>query len=79
MPSTKITVQNNGSIRIEGDFEIVDPTGKAFGLGGRTAITLCRCGHSANKPFCDGSHNRVGFSDIVTARDLPAPAPKPKV
>lgn len=76
MPSTKITVQNNGSIRIEGDFEIVDPTGRPFGLGGRAAITLCRCGHSANKPFCDGSHNRVGFIDVVTARDLPPPKPK---
>jgi len=76
MPSTKITVQNNGSIRIEGDFEIVDPAGQAFGLAGRTVITLCRCGHSANKPFCDGSHNRVGFVDAVTARDLPPPKPK---
>ena len=35
MPETKITINNNGSIRIEGDFEIVDPQGKAFGLGGR--------------------------------------------
>ena len=76
MPSTKITVQNNGSIRVEGDFEIVDPAGTAFGLAGRTAITLCRCGQSGNKPFCDGSHNRVGFTDNVTARDLPAPKPK---
>ena len=76
MSSTKITVQNNGSIRIEGDFEILDPMGKAFGLAGRSVITLCRCGHSANKPFCDGSHNRIGFSDTVTARELPPPKPK---
>jgi CDGSH-type Zn-finger protein len=77
MAGTKITVNNNGSIRVEGDFEIVDGLGKAFGLGGRTAITLCRCGHSQNKPFCDGSHKTSGFSDTVTARDLPPPAPKP--
>jgi CDGSH-type Zn-finger protein len=76
MPTTKITVQNNGSIRVEGDFEILDPVGQAFGLGGRSTITLCRCGHSGNKPFCDGSHNRVGFSDTVAARDLPPPKPK---
>ena len=75
MPA-KITVQNDGSIRIEGDFQIVDPTGTPFGLGGRPAISLCRCGQSANKPFCDGSHKRVGFSDTVVARDLPPPAPK---
>ncbi len=76
MPSTKITVQNNGSIRIEGDFEIVDPMGTPFGLGGRTVVALCRCGHSGNKPFCDGSHNRMGFSDTVVARELAPPKPK---
>lgn len=74
--STKITIQNNGSIRVEGDFQILDPSGNAFGLAGRTVITLCRCGQSANKPFCDGSHNRIGFSDVVTARELPPPKPK---
>jgi CDGSH-type Zn-finger protein len=73
---TKVTVQNNGSIRIEGDFEILDPTGAAFGLAGRTVISLCRCGQSANKPFCDGSHNRTGFNDTVAARELPPPKPK---
>jgi CDGSH-type Zn-finger protein len=76
VPSTKITINNNGNIRVEGDFEIVDPQGNAFGLGGRTVISLCRCGQSKNKPFCDGSHNAVGFNDPVVARDLPAPKAK---
>jgi CDGSH-type Zn-finger protein len=76
MAATKITINSNGNIRVEGDFEIVDPTGKPFGLAGRTTISLCRCGQSANKPFCDGSHNRIGFNDPVTARDLPPPKPK---
>jgi len=75
MPA-RITVNHNGSIRLEGEFEILDPTGKAFGLGGRTVVSLCRCGQSGNKPFCDGSHKRVGFSDAVEARDLPPPLPK---
>ena len=73
---TKITCMNNGPIRIEGDFEICDPNGAAFGLAGRTTISLCRCGQSANKPFCDGSHNRTGFIDPVVARELPPPKPK---
>ena len=71
MASTKITVNNNGSIRIEGDFSIHDAEGKEFGLGGRTIISLCRCGHSANKPFCDGSHKANGFASRCEARDLP--------
>jgi len=73
---TKVSPQNNGPIRIEGEFEILDPTGASFGLAGRTVISLCRCGQSANKPFCDGSHARTGFSDAVTARELPPMKPK---
>ncbi|GAC1617230.1 MAG: CDGSH iron-sulfur domain-containing protein [Candidatus Acidiferrum sp.] len=76
MAATKVTVNNNGSIRIEGDFDILDPQGNAFDLAGRKTIGLCRCGQSKNKPFCDGSHNANGFHDIVVARVLPAPKPK---
>ncbi|MCS7315959.1 MAG: CDGSH iron-sulfur domain-containing protein [Bryobacterales bacterium] len=71
MAGAKITVVSNGPLRIEGEFVIVDPEGKAFGLAGRTAISLCRCGHSENKPFCDGAHRRVGFVAPAEARDLP--------
>lgn len=73
--AVKITVRSDGPLRVEGDLELVDMEGKAYGLGGRTAIALCRCGHSANKPFCDGSHKTAGFQDKQTARDLPAPQP----
>jgi CDGSH-type Zn-finger protein len=76
MAASKITINNDGSIRVEGDFEICDPTGQPFGLAGRTAIGLCRCGMSENKPFCDGSHARNGFKDNVVARELPPPKPK---
>jgi CDGSH-type Zn-finger protein len=73
MAATRITVRPNGPYRIEGDFELLDAQGRPFGLGGRTAISLCRCGHSQNKPFCDGSHASVGFQSVVEARDLDAP------
>jgi CDGSH-type Zn-finger protein len=73
---TKITVNNNGPLRVEGEFAIQDAQGKEFGLAGRTVISLCRCGFSANKPFCDGSHARQGFQSVCEARDLPAPQPK---
>jgi CDGSH-type Zn-finger protein len=73
---TKVTFKNNGPILVEGDFEIVDLAGNKFGLAGRTTIGLCRCGHSANKPFCDGAHRTANFASEITARDLPPPAPK---
>ena len=56
MSGTKITVNDNGSLKIEGDFEIVDKNGTQYDLGGREIISVCRCGLSKNKPFCDGSH-----------------------
>jgi CDGSH-type Zn-finger protein len=68
---TKITVKNNGSIRVEGDFEIFDSDGNKFDLSGRTAVSLCRCGHSADMPFCDSSHKRVDFKSELKARTLP--------
>ena len=74
MAATKVTILSNGPIRVEGDFSVVDQNGKEFGLGGRTAVTLCRCGHSANKPFCDGTHKRQTFDSPVEARDLPPKA-----
>ena len=68
---TKITVNSNGSLKIEGDFVITDASGNEYGLQGRTSLGLCRCGHSNNKPFCDGSHNRESFNHEATAFDLP--------
>jgi CDGSH-type Zn-finger protein len=74
--ATKVTVINNGPIRLEGDFEIYDGTGNRYGLGGRTAISLCRCGKSDNKPFCDGHHGVTGFESLCQAQELPPPKPK---
>ncbi|MGB3617590.1 MAG: CDGSH iron-sulfur domain-containing protein [Catalinimonas sp.] len=70
MATTKMTLLPNGSMKVEGDFEILDAQGNAYGLGGRTLVSLCRCGFSANKPFCDGSH-RGKFEDDPAAFDLP--------
>jgi CDGSH-type Zn-finger protein len=71
MPETRVTVRKNGPLLVQGDFQILDAAGAAYGLGGRDAVSLCRCGQSANKPFCDGSHNHHGFQDDPQARDLP--------
>ena len=72
----KITVFNNGPLRVEGEITMVDANGKEYGLGGRTALGLCRCGMSENKPFCDGSHARQGFQSMCEAKELPPPKPK---
>jgi CDGSH-type Zn-finger protein len=77
MADAEINVFPNGPLRITGNFVIKDGQGKEFGLAGRTTISLCRCGFSANKPFCDGSHARNGFQSVCEARELPPPAPKP--
>ena len=61
MAATRIQVMSNGSLRVEGDFEIVDSEGRPFGLAGRQRVSLCRCGHSGTKPYCDGTHRRVDF------------------
>lgn len=77
MADSKITVRNSGPLKVEGDnITICDQDGKVFGLAGRTIVSLCRCGQSANKPFCDGSHARVGFQSDVVATELPPPKPK---
>ena len=70
MATTKITINNNGSMRIEGDFEMADKNGNIYGLGGREVVSLCRCGLSKNKPFCDGSH-RGNFEHDAVAFELP--------
>jgi uncharacterized protein with NRDE domain/CDGSH-type Zn-finger protein len=67
---TKLTIHNNGFLKVEGDFVIVDVNGKEYGLAGRDSVSLCRCGLSKNKPFCDGSH-REHFDHQAIAFDLP--------
>lgn len=74
--SAKITVRNNSSLKIEGDFEIFDGNGEKFDLGGRNVVSLCRCGKSAKSPFCDGSHSSCGFESNITAYALPAKGEK---
>ena len=76
MADTEITVSNNGPLRLKGSFTIKDSEGNPYDLAGREALALCRCGHSENKPFCDGTHNRAGFNHESKAFALPPPKPK---
>jgi len=73
----EITIMDNGPIRVSGtDIVLKDVTGKPITPANPAQFALCRCGHSANKPFCDGSHNRSGFVSTCEATELPPPKPK---
>ena len=70
MSQVKITVRKNGSLRVDdpnGVVEMVDADGNQNDLKGKTAFSLCRCGASANRPICDGSHNKIAFQASDTA------------
>ena len=69
----EIWVLKNGPLRVKGDVVLKDADGETYDLKGREAVSLCRCGHSGNKPFCDGSHNRQGFQHEPKAFALPEP------
>lgn len=71
MSDSKIMCRNHGPLVVSGSFVLTDAEEKCFDLGGRERISLCRCGASENKPFCDGSHKRASFDSQVEARDLP--------
>jgi len=78
MAKTVITINTNGSVRVEGDdFIIVDPQGNQFDLQGRQKVSLCRCGLSNNKPFCDSSHKGVFLHEVKAFALPPMPAPNP--
>ena len=57
---TKITALDNGPYLVKGPVLLLDAEGNEF-LTERATVALCRCGGSTNKPFCDGTHSKVGF------------------
>jgi len=70
MSPVNITVRNNGPYRVEieneGDVSLVDHEGKAVAMPG-LKFSLCRCGASLKKPFCDGTHSKIGFKGAQEA------------
>lgn len=66
MPTAEIKPKDDGPYLISGDFKLVDVEGNEWQAENET-IALCRCGHSQNKPFCDGSHKKIGFKESSRA------------
>ncbi|MXY24621.1 MAG: CDGSH iron-sulfur domain-containing protein [Acidobacteria bacterium] len=66
MPTT-IRLRDNGPCLVDGDdITVVDAEGNRYEIA-RRPFSLCRCGHSENKPFCDGSHRGAGFTSAPRA------------
>jgi CDGSH-type Zn-finger protein len=62
MSSLEITALADGPYRIEGSVTLLDRDERPISDAG-SPVYLCRCGRSANKPFCDGSHARTDWTD----------------
>ncbi|MBY0087583.1 CDGSH iron-sulfur domain-containing protein [Brevibacillus sp. M2.1A] len=68
MDQEKVTIKinDNGSIRVTGEVELLDGAGDKYDVG--SSFSLCRCGQSEKKPFCDGTHKKVGFESAPRAK-----------
>ena len=60
MSSVTIKSLKNGPYLVDGEVDILDPEGNKVDVD-KSPIALCRCGASSNKPFCDGTHSKIGF------------------
>jgi len=70
MADVSIRVSRNGPYLVSGGARITDADGTPYET--KETVALCRCGASTTKPFCDGTHSRIGFSAAETA--VPASA-----
>ncbi|HET9182278.1 MAG TPA: CDGSH iron-sulfur domain-containing protein [Candidatus Angelobacter sp.] len=65
-----VVARKNGPYVVSGDLNelnLTDADGNKYDLSGKQAIALCRCGGSVNKPFCDGTHSKIGFQAAEAA------------
>jgi CDGSH-type Zn-finger protein len=67
MPEILIRALPNGPYRVTGPAKVVDPQGNEIMIEEGRTVSLCRCGGSVNKPFCDGTHSRIGFAAAEAA------------
>lgn len=66
---TSIQPSDNGPYLVRGPVSLVDSEGNEIVVKGKN-VALCRCGGSENKPFCDGTHSKIGFESKVRAQGL---------
>lgn len=69
MSNIQVQPMDDGPLAVTGGVPVIDPDGRPFAGTDEGPVYLCRCGSSGNKPFCDGSHVRVGFTASDRAGD----------
>ena len=62
--AVNIKITNNGPYIVEGEFTLTDANGQSVPV---KKAALCRCGGSTTKPFCDGTHSKIGFQGAMAA------------
>lgn len=70
-----IKIRDNGPLVVEGDFTLTDAQGNPIPV---IKKALCRCGGSTTKPFCDGTHSKIGFQGAIAAVEATEPKPEEK-
>ncbi|WCB95847.1 hypothetical protein DSM104299_04598 [Baekduia alba] len=63
----EIKVRDDGPYKVTGPVRLIDAEGGVFEVPAEGSIVLCRCGRSADKPFCDAAHKRAGFDSCPRA------------
>jgi CDGSH-type Zn-finger protein len=66
MSDVQVVATENGPYKVTGAIELLDHEGNPIPTPGR-AVFLCRCGGSTTKPFCDGTHSKIGFQGAMAA------------
>jgi CDGSH-type Zn-finger protein len=63
MADVSIKIRPNGPYLVSGPIDLSDVDGNPVTIpAGKTNVALCRCGGSVTKPFCDGTHSKIGFA-----------------
>jgi len=67
MSDVRIDITTDGPYKVTGPIELIGPGGDPVSVPQGGSVFLCRCGGSTNKPFCDGTHSKIGFQGAMAA------------